>query len=131
MYLNSIIITGNLTVDPTIRMLQGDKKVASFQIASSRPTKQQNKKQTLFIGVDAWDKLADIASSYLAKGDSVLVRGRLMFNQWQDESGNKKSNYKIIANDIQFINLRSQTAETPAAATSDIPSDTPKDDLPF
>ena len=72
---NKIILVGNLTRDPEIRYVGSGAAVTKFTLAVNRRSKQQE--ETDFIDIVAWDKLAETCNTYLKKGMSCLVEGRL------------------------------------------------------
>lgn len=52
--------------------------------------------------VVTWDRQADVASRFLAKGSLVLVEGRLQTRSWDDPQGQKKRRTEIVADRIQL-----------------------------
>jgi single-strand DNA-binding protein len=64
-------ITGFVGSEPQMKTV-GDQQVASFNIAINRKT-SSGKKQTLWMRVNCWNKLADIAAQYVKKGSLVQV----------------------------------------------------------
>ena len=51
----------------------------------------------------AWNKLAEICGEYLTKGKLVYIEGSIRSRQWQDQAGNKRTAYEIIANQMQML----------------------------
>lgn len=114
---NRAIIAGNLTRDPQVRYLAGDKAVADFGMAMSRKFKGndgETKEETTFVDVEAWGRTAELAGQYLAKGRPCLVEGRLKLDAWEDkETHQKRSKLKVIAETIQFLGSRYAPADEP------------------
>jgi single-strand DNA-binding protein len=106
MYLNKVIILGNLTRDPELRALPSGIKVASFSLATNRTWKDQSgKKQdaTEYHNIVAFGKLAELISQYSKKGSSLYVEGRLQTRSWDDKtSGEKKYRTEIVVESFQF-----------------------------
>jgi single-strand DNA-binding protein len=74
---NRIILIGRLTRDPELRYVPSGAPVASFTLAVDRPFRdQQGNRETDFIDVVAWRKLAEQVSQYMSKGRMVAVEGR-------------------------------------------------------
>ena len=59
-------VTGFVGSDPQLKTV-GEQQVASFSIAVSRKN-GAGKKQTLWLRVNCWNKLSDIAVQYVKKG---------------------------------------------------------------
>ena len=78
--LNSVVIVGNLTKDPVFRQTMRGTPVVNFTIASNRrfrDSKRQWKEDVCFVGVVAWNKLAESCRGRLKKSSAVLVEGEL------------------------------------------------------
>lgn len=103
MYVNNVIVVGNLTADP--RLNDGVTKVATFRVAVSRwrrKTEETTEDPPLadFIDVECWGDQARNISSSLRKGDRVIVTGQLKYDQWRDENGLPKSRIRIRADAV-------------------------------
>lgn len=103
---NRVLLAGNLTRDPEVRVLSGDKSVASFGLAVNRKFKSndgQLKEEVTFVDIEAWGRTAELVGQYLTKGRGCFVEGRLKLDSWDDkESGQKRSKLKIVAESVQF-----------------------------
>lgn len=98
---NKVILMGNLTRDPETKYTQGGQAVCNFGLAINR--KSGEKEDVDFFDIEVWDKQAENCSTYLHKGNGVLIEGRLKQDRWEDESGNKRSKIKIVASVVQFL----------------------------
>lgn len=102
MYVNNVVVVGNLTADPRVDVNDSG-KVANFRIAVNRwrkPTEQGDedvKERTEFIDVECWGTQADNVESTLRRGDRAIVAGQLRYDSWTDDGGNIKSRLKIKA----------------------------------
>ena len=96
--LNIVGISGRLTRDPELRTTQSGKQVTSFTLAVNG----YRENDTSFIDVVAWNKTAEIVSSYTHKGDLLTVSGRLQQRKYEDKSGNSRSVVEVIAQDVQL-----------------------------
>lgn len=113
--LNSVMIAGNLTKDPVVRSTRNGTPVANFSIASNRKFRGSDNKwqeDVCYVGVVAWNKLAESCSSKLHKGSAVVVEGELQSRSWQSEEGSTRSTVEIKARRIQFLNKRVSTDGT-------------------
>src|SRR5450631_4244012 len=102
---NRIILVGNLTRDPQIRYVQSGSAVTKFAIAVNRRTKGGD--ETTFVDIVAWDsgnyKLAETCNTYLKKGMSVLVEGRLVIRSYDDKDGNKRKATEVVIDNMQML----------------------------
>jgi len=84
--LNKVFLMGNLTRDPELRYIPGtNSAVCEFGIAVNRRFMQaggQEKDETCFVEIVVWGKQAESCSRFLQKGASVLIEGRLVYDQW-------------------------------------------------
>jgi single-strand DNA-binding protein len=105
MELNRIILIGNLTKDPETRHLpSGTSSVTKFRLAASRryTSQGEKKEETLFIDVEAWGKTGEICAQYLRKGSQALVEGRLKMDRYKTQSGEERTVYVIVADNVQL-----------------------------
>jgi len=102
---NRIILVGNLTRDPEIRYVQSGSAVTKFALAVNRRTKAGE--ETTFVDIVAWDsgnyKLAETCNTYLKKGMSVLVEGRLVIRSFDDKDGNKRKATEVVIDAMQML----------------------------
>lgn len=96
--LNQVILTGNLGADPEVFYGGEGDQVATFNIAF-RSTKQK----TCWVKVVTFNKQAETVERYLHKGARITVIGILDQQRWEDEQGNSKTTFQIIANTFEFI----------------------------
>ncbi len=106
MYINKVMLFGNLTRDPELRALPSGMNVVNFSVATNRTYKDRDGKkqeQTDFHNVVVFGRQADTVNQYLKKGSSVYVEGRLQTRSWDDKSsGEKKYRTEVIADRVQF-----------------------------
>ena len=112
---NMVILIGRLTRDPELRYTQGGAAVTEFGFAVNRKWKTgtgDEREETMFIQVVAWTKLAEVLCQYLKKGSSAYISGRLQLDQWDDrESGAKRSQHKVVAETVQFLDRKGDTPQ--------------------
>ncbi|MFZ2886305.1 MAG: single-stranded DNA-binding protein [Minisyncoccia bacterium] len=106
MYLNKVLLYGNLTRDPELRALPSGMNVVNFSIATNRVFRDRDGKkqeQTDFHNVVVFGRQADTVNQYMKKGSSVFVEGRLQTRSWEDKtSGEKKYRTEVVADRVQF-----------------------------
>lgn len=100
---NKITLIGRLTKDPELRYTQNGKAVSRLTIAVDRKYKnKEGEKETDFIPIISWGKLAETVSNYLIKGKLIAVDGNLQIRSYQ-ENDIKKYIAEVIADDITFL----------------------------
>ncbi len=114
---NRVVLAGNLTQDPELRLTQNGVPVSSFTIAVNRI---KSKSEAVdFFNISCWRELGETVAKYKKKGDPILVEGRLQYRTWQAQDGTKRSTVDVVADRVQFLssggNLQIQ-AEAPASA---------------
>lgn len=141
--MNKVILLGRLTKNPEIRYSQkNDMKVANFTLAVNRKyVKTGEERQTDFINIVTYSKLAEFAEKYLKQGLQVCVCGRMQTRIYEDNNGQKRYITEIIAEEIDFADSPKKTDESVLYANTPVNSQTQEnidndvissgDDLPF
>lgn len=102
--MNKIMLIGNLTSDPELRTTPNGVSVCTFRIAVNRRFKDGDGNQQMdFIPVICWRQLADLCGKYLSKGKKVGVAGSLQSRSYEDKSGNKRTVYDVVADEVEFL----------------------------
>ncbi|HLC16425.1 MAG TPA: single-stranded DNA-binding protein [Thermodesulfovibrionia bacterium] len=112
---NKVIFVGNLTKDPEVRNTQQGLSVCKFGIAvntdvSSRQG-EEAKRETLFIDIVTFARMAEVCGQYLGKGKMVLVEGRLQERRWETEEGQQRSKMEVIANTVKFLSKKGEKTD--------------------
>ena len=130
-YLNKVFLIGNLTRDPELRYIPSGTAVANFGLATNRIYKNRDgeqKEEVCFVEIVTWAKTAENCANYLAKGRPVFVEGRLQFDSWETEDGQKRSKLRVVADRVQFLGGRRAEDAPEAEAMGEVEAD---DDIPF
>ena len=104
MYLNKVLLYGNLTRDPEIRALPSGQQVANFSLATNRTyTDKEGRKQEVveYHNVVAFARQAEVIGQYMKKGRPLFVEGRLQTRTWEAE-GKKNYRTEIVIDNFQF-----------------------------
>lgn len=106
MYLNKVLLYGNLTRDPELKALPSGGQVANFGLATNRTFKDKNgqkQETTEFHNVVAFGRTAEVIAQYCKKGRPIYVEGRLQTRSWDDkETGKKNYRTEIVIDTFQF-----------------------------
>jgi single-strand DNA-binding protein len=105
---NKIILAGNLTRDIELRYSQGGMGIAKTAIATSRKftVNGEKKDEVMFVDITFFGRSAEVANQYLRKGSKVLVEGRLNFEQWVDQNGQKRSKHSVTVETMQMLDSK-------------------------
>ncbi len=107
---NQVILIGNLTRDPELRVTPKGTSICQFGIAVNRTYKDEAgnaKEEVNFFDIEAWGKQGEVISKYMSKGRPIFVQGRLRQDTWDDKTtGQKRSKVKIVLEGFQFIGGR-------------------------
>ncbi|OGU55622.1 MAG: single-stranded DNA-binding protein [Ignavibacteria bacterium RBG_13_36_8] len=112
--LNSVIVAGNLTKDPVFRETSNKTPVVNFHIAANRRYKDSSnqwQEDVCYVGVVAWNKLADSCRDRLKKSSAVLIDGELQSRTFKTDDGRNRTIVEIKAKRIQFLNKFNKTAD--------------------
>ena len=120
MYLNKVLLFGNLTRDPELKSLPSGTKVASFGVATNRRVKKDDRWEDVaeFHNVVVFARQAETSAQYLKKGSSVFIEGRLQTRSWDGEKG-KQYRTEIVAERVQFGPRAGGGGGAPGAAGGD------------
>lgn len=105
---NKIILVGNMTRDIELRYSQGGMAIAKTAIATSRKftSNGEKKEETCFVDITFFGRSAEVANQYLKKGSKILVEGRLNFEQWVDQQGQKRSKHSVTVETMQMLDSK-------------------------
>lgn len=130
---------GRLTRDPEARYLSSGKCVVKFSIACNG-IKRGEKDEVLFLECEAWEKQAEAIAKYTAKSLRVAVEGRLKLDKWEARDGTTRSQIRLVAHKVQFIDWADDAKNAavpdgsptrPAPQSAAAAAVTDDDELPF
>ncbi len=132
---NKVLLMGRLVDNVKLITFDGG-SVAKFALAESEVyTDKAGEKQenTLFIECQAFGKKGEVMNTYLKKGRSVFIEGKLVQDKWEDkESGQKRSKIIVTVEDFQFIGGKpAEEGSQDTKQTKAKPAPRKKDDIPF
>jgi single-strand DNA-binding protein len=108
--LNRVLLIGNLTRDPELRVTPKGTAICQFGLAISRSFKDesgQTREEATFVDIEAWGKQGELIAKYCTKGRPLFVEGRLRFDQWEDKATQqKRSKLKVVLENFQFLGGR-------------------------
>jgi single-strand DNA-binding protein len=111
--MNSFSLVGALTKDPEQKG-SGENRLCRLRLAEANG----HPDHPLYINVSVFGPQAEICQEHLRKGRQVAVVGRLRFREWQRVDGQRRSEYWILADRVDFL----ARPATPIAATDPSPA---------
>jgi single-strand DNA-binding protein len=108
---NKVILVGNLTRDIELRYSQAGMAIAKTAIATSRKftSNGEKKEEVMFIDITFFGRSGEVANQYLRRGSKILVEGRLNFEQWVDQNGQKRSKHSVTVETMQMLDSRADS----------------------
>jgi single-strand DNA-binding protein len=106
---NKVVIVGNLTRDIEMKFTPGGLGIANTAIAATKKFKAQDgsqKEEVMFIDIAFFGRTAEVVQQYLRKGSKVLIEGRLKFDQWSDQNGQKRSKHSVSVETMQMLDSK-------------------------
>ena len=102
---NKAILIGNLTADPELRQTPNGISVCRFTIAVNRrfSKSEQAQQSADFITIVAWRERAEFVSRYFRKGRPILICGQIQSRSWTDPQGAKHYATEVVADDVSFV----------------------------
>lgn len=98
------IILGNLTKDPERRVTNNGMSVAEFCVAVNS---QRDGEMPFYADTIAFGKVADNVCSYLRKGSSVFLIGKLKTEKWTDKNtGAERQRTRVYADSVHFLSYK-------------------------
>lgn len=118
MSVNKVILVGNVGKDPEVRYVDQNTAVANFTLATTdraytATNGTQYPERTEWHNIVAWRGLAKIAESYIRKGTSLYIEGKIRSRTWQDQNGNNRYITEIVADSIELLGKRPEGGVAP------------------
>ena len=108
--MNKVILIGNLTKNIDLKYLNTGVAVGESSMAINQVYKKQDGtkvQDTCFIDIVMYGRSAEISNQYLKKGSKLCIEGKLNFQQWSDQYGNKRSKHIVSVEKVEFLDTKS------------------------
>ena len=146
---NKVILMGNLTRDPELQYLPSGTAVVRAGLAVSHVYNDrqsgERKEDVCFVDLDAFGRTAEVINEYFQKGRPILVEGRLRFQSWETDDGQRRSKHSVLIDRFEFVGGRQdgnggggtydQTAPASGSSSSEFSGEqgppSTDDDIPF
>ena len=102
--MNLATLVGRLVKDPELKYIPGSgMAIANFTVAIDRDfSTKDGKKETDFIDIQVWGKIAENCANYIGKGSLVGIQGSIRVEKYEKD-GERRTFTKINANKVQFL----------------------------
>ena len=104
--MNKVILMGNLTNPPELKTLPSGNKVCDIGLAMNRNyTTQTGEKceETTYVDLSAFGRSAEVIAQYCDKGSPLFVEGRLRYDSWTNDQGEKRNKLNVIVETFQLL----------------------------
>src|SRR4051812_21815325 len=120
--LNKVLLMGNLTRDPELRVTPKGTPICQFSLAINRSFKLESgekREEVTYVDVEAWGKQGETIAKYVTNGRPLYVEGRLRLDQWEDKNTKeKRSRMKIVLEQFEFLGTKGDAPGGPPAGES-------------
>jgi len=107
--MNKVFLVGNLAADPIAKTTSTGKTLVNFSVACNDNV--QGKDHTSFFPCVAWNNQANYLASYVKKGDTVAIDGKLNRRSYVDKSGKNVYVTEIVVDSVSTIVKRSKSQQ--------------------
>ena len=129
---NKVILIGSIVAAPELHKTSTDKSVARVTVAVNRRYKDQNgERETDFVNVVVWGKLAETMASYASKGSLISLDGEIRTRRYE-KNGVMQYVTEVLCQSFQLLESRAQRAMRENGGTGDLADVIlEEEDLPF
>ncbi len=106
---NRVILMGNMTRDPQLKYLPNNTAVCEFGLAVNRNWRDREgnqREEVCFVDLAAFGRQGEVINQYMSKGRPILVEGRLKYDTWTGQDGQKRSKHSIVVDNVRFVGPR-------------------------
>ncbi len=107
--INKVILIGNITKDPFVKVTSGGKKVVLFTVATNHSFKNASGEilsESEYTGCVAWGVLAERAEQFLTKGKLVYIEGHLKTRSLDRDDGTKFFKTEVVTSELIFLSKK-------------------------
>lgn len=121
--MNNVILAGRLTADPELKTTQNGIEFTKFSIAVKRNFSKDDNQQSDFVNIAAWRQTAAFICKYFAKGDGIVLSGKIQTGSYQTNTGEKRYTTEVIAEHVEFpLSKKSGNNQSNNSGYPDVPA---------
>lgn len=114
--MNKVFLVGNIAADPIVKTTTTGKTVVNFSVACN--DRIQGKETSSFFNCVAWNTQANYVGSYVKKGDTVAIDGKLSKRSYVNKEGKNVYVVEIVVDSIKTIVKRNKQTQSDEALVS-------------
>jgi single-strand DNA-binding protein len=114
MSLNVVTLVGRVGGDPDVKYFESGSVVCNLTLAVNRQGRKDE--QPDWFNLKLWGKTAEVAASYVRKGNLIGVTGALEMESWTDRNTGVKRSKPVIR--VDRLELLGSKRDNEAAASS-------------
>jgi len=115
---NSVMLIGHLGQDPKVITTQTGRTLTELSLATNESYKNSEGvwiKDTDWHRCIAWGKLAELLGNLCKKGQELAVRGKLAYNIYEDNDGNRRKIPQVVIADFSILSKKATNASAATA----------------
>lgn len=124
--INRVTVSGNLTRDPELKALPTGTSVLSFGIAVNDSVRNSQtgewEDRPNFFSCVVFGPRAEGLSRFLTKGMKVALAGKLRYDSWETEGGQRRSKVEIVAEELDVMAARKEQSPSSLVVPNSIPA---------
>ena len=108
--INRIEPLGRVGTDPELHQTRNGTTVCRLRLATDRRNGSGGETQTDWHNLVVWGKTAEAVAEYVQTGDRIYAAGRLGYDSWEDQDGQRRQTTEVHANEVVFLDKRNVSA---------------------
>lgn len=120
--LNKVILIGNVGKEPEVHVVNSDRKVAKFSLATSekwKDSKGEIQEETTWHNIVMWGKQADVVEKYVKKGDKLCVEGKIKNRKYTANDGTEKYITEVVVDNMTMLGSPGGAKQSSAGGASE------------
>ena len=104
--MNKVMLMGNLTRPPEIKTLPSGNSVCEFGLAINRKFTTRDgdeRDEVAYVELSCFGRGGEVIKQYCNKGSPLFVEGRLRYDSWQNDKGEKRNRLSVIVDNFQLL----------------------------
>ncbi len=130
--MNEVILMGRLADAPQVRYTTSGKVVCQIRLAVQRNFKNKDGNYDAdFINVVIWGQAGERLGNTVAKGDRVMINGRIQVRSYEDKNKEKRWITEVVANNFEYIEPKNKPSVDMAAEFGEKSGFSFDEEIPF
>ena len=115
--INKVELLGRVGTDPEMIYTQSGTPVTKLRLATDRYRKDAQP-ETDWHNVVVWNGTAEAVNEHVVKGQRIYVAGRLVYNTWEGDDGQRRYRTEVHTNDVVFLDGGNGNGDSGQAAVA-------------